>query len=257
MPNMMKISIIIATYNASKTLKRCLDSIISQKNSEVELIIIDGDSTDETLSVINSYSSDIDYVLSEKDNGLYDAWNKGVKAAKGDWIMFLGADDRLLSNALEKYIELISSVEINSFDYISAKVNYLDENDHFLKVIGKGWKWNEFRDKMTVAHVASLHNRSLFKQVGLFNTSYKICADYELLMRKKDKLSAFFLDEIIANMEFGGVSFSKAAIYETCKICNTYNSNSWLKSKYLVCRKLSEFYFFLFRLHIRRILQHK
>ncbi|MBP9970812.1 MAG: glycosyltransferase, partial [Paludibacteraceae bacterium] len=101
----MKISIIIATYNASKTLNRCLDSIVSQKNSEVELIIIDGGSTDETLSVINSYSSDIDYVLSEKDNGLYDAWNKGIKAAKGDWIMFLGADDQLLSNALEKYIE--------------------------------------------------------------------------------------------------------------------------------------------------------
>ena len=89
----MKISIIIATFNAELRLSRCLDSIISQKTEEIELLIIDGGSVDGTLKLIDSYKGCIDFVLTEKDNGIYDAWNKGIRQAKGEWIMFLGADD--------------------------------------------------------------------------------------------------------------------------------------------------------------------
>jgi len=224
-------------------LSRCLDSIISQKTEEIELLIIDGGSVDGTLKLIDSYKGCIDFVLTEKDNGIYDAWNKGIRQAKGEWIMFLGADDQLMPGALGMYLQFIRSMEGKICDYISARINYCNADGRLIKVIGKAWKWNEFKDKMTVAHVASLHNRSLFNQVGLFDTSYRICADYELLMRKRDKLAATFL-----------VSFSIAAIKETCRICNFHNENGFLKRCYLFMRKRAEFYFFILKMKLRKLL---
>lgn len=249
----MKISIIIATYNAQKRLGRCLDSIFSQKTDDVELIIIDGGSKDQTRSIIEDYKSIVDYSISEKDDGIYHAWNKGVKIAKGDWIMFLGADDCLTPGAIRKIMQYLSSINYDECDYVSAKINYLDEQGQLIKVIGKAWCWMEFRNKMTVAHVGSLHSRMLFNEIGLFDTNYKICADYELLMRKKENLRACFMNEVIASMEFGGVSLSTAAIYETLKICNTYSNNNLIVKLYLLIRKLTEFYFFLLRYRISRI----
>ena len=89
------ISIIIATYNAEKTLKRCLNSIVSQKKDQLELLIIDGCSTDRTMDIVREFAESIDVIVSEVDKGIYDAWNKGIRLATGEWIMFLGADDYL------------------------------------------------------------------------------------------------------------------------------------------------------------------
>ena len=100
---MKKISIIIATYNAEKTLQRCFDSIRNQKNEKIELIVIDGNSNDNTLSIIESNADIVDYYVSESDKGIYDAWNKGVKVSTGEWIEFLGADDKLLPDSLPLY----------------------------------------------------------------------------------------------------------------------------------------------------------
>ena len=102
----MYISIVIATYNAGKTLCNCLNSIVTQLTDDVELVIIDGGSRDNTNSIIESYGSQIAYHISEPDKGIYDAWNKGVKKAKGDWIMFVGADDVLLPEAIQTYLEV-------------------------------------------------------------------------------------------------------------------------------------------------------
>ena len=102
-----KISIIIATYNAGKTLARCLQSIREEKTNEIELLVIDGGSKDNTLDIINTYQDTIDYSCSEPDKGIYDAWNKGISHAKGDWMMFIGADDYLVGNALSDYLNKI------------------------------------------------------------------------------------------------------------------------------------------------------
>ena len=167
--------------------------------------------------------------------------------------MFLGADDCLTPGAIRKIMQYLSSINYYECDYVSAKINYLDEQGQLIKIIGKAWCWMEFHNKMTVAHVGSLHSRMFFNEIGLFDTSYKICADYELLMRKKENLRACFMNEVIASMEFGGVSLSTAAIYETLKICNTYSNNNLIVKLYLLIRKLTEFYFFLFRYRISRI----
>ena len=104
---MKLLSIIIATYNAGNTLDACLTSITKQKSSEIELLIIDGGSSDKTLDIIHSYGDKIDVLISEPDKGIYDAWNKGISHATGAWIMFIGADDILVENSLSPYIQYV------------------------------------------------------------------------------------------------------------------------------------------------------
>ena len=116
------LSIIIATYNAEKTLQRCLDSIIVQKSEEVELIIIDGGSTDNTVSIIKRNYKIIDYWISEKDKGIYDALNKGIDKANGKWIQFVGSDDFILPDALVDYLEFIKKTNTSGIDLITARV---------------------------------------------------------------------------------------------------------------------------------------
>lgn len=238
------ISIVIATYNASANLAKLLNSIISQKTDNVELIIIDGKSSDNTLSIIKEYEQFINYWISEPDKGIYDAWNKGVKAATGTWIMFLGADDVLLPNALQAYLELISNNNnLNKYDYISAQNQYIDKNGTILKILGNGASWNQMKKNMSAAHVGSLHSKkNLFNQVGGYNLDYRICGDYELLLRKKENLKNYFLPAQIAQMQAGGVSFTLQAIVETFKIRKehcTVNScyNSILFIKDILCYK--------------------
>lgn len=222
----MKISIIIATYNAAHTLNRCLDSILPQITSDVELILIDGASSDSTNQIISSYGDKICIHISEPDCGIYDAWNKGVRFAHGNWIMFIGADDILLPNSINLYLKVINETNsITSYDYICAKNEYVDKNGHLLKILGQEPSWNKMRQYMSCAHVASLHNKhNLFEILGDYNLNFRICADYELLMRKRDKLKYMYLDSHIARMCIGGMSFSTNAIIETFKIRKLYSS---------------------------------
>lgn len=219
MQNMKTItfSVIIATYNAVDSLQKTLNSIKNQTYTNYELIIIDGNSTDKTIEIIIKNKEIISYWISESDGGLYDAWNKGIEASTGNWITFLGAGDILDSNALLLYKEFIDS-STDILDYISAKIRRTDENGNFISILGKAWSWNKFKNSMTVAHVGSIHNRNLFSEIGTYNNSeYPICADYELLLRKKDRLKTGFLDMEIGEMPIGGVSFSVRALKESAK----------------------------------------
>lgn len=213
----MLISIVIATYNAGKTLRTCLESIIPQLTRDAELIIIDGGSKDGTNDIIASYGENVSYTISEPDKGIYDAWNKGVKVAKGDWVAFVGADDVLLPNALNAYLDCIKGTpDVNSYDYICALNEHVDENGKILKILGGKPVWNIYRRQMNAAHVASLHNRrNLFETIGEYDLQFKICADYDLLLRKRDKLKSIFIPVHIARMKVGGMSFSIKAIKET------------------------------------------
>lgn len=222
----MKISIIIATWNAAKTLRTCLDSIVPQLNKDVELILVDGGSKDETNEIIDSYGKKVSVHISEPDKGIYDAWNKGVKVAKGDWVMFVGADDVLLTSAIDTYLQTVNNtIDVNSYDYICAHNEYVDMKGKLLKILGDKPSWRAQRRGMAAAHVASLHNRhNLFETIGGYNLDFKICADYELLLRKKEKLRYLFIDAKIARMKVGGMSFSTRAIVEAYKIRKLHKS---------------------------------
>lgn len=201
------ISIIIAVYNGEKYIERAIKSVLSQSASNFELIIIDGNSTDNTIDIVKKYSSNISTFITEKDNGIYDAWNKGIKAAKGDWICFIGSDDEFYPPAIMKYTNYLNNViNYEAIDYVFSKVEYVDFSGKTLDINGKPWQWSEFRKHMSVSHVGSLHSIKYFKKYGLFNDEYKIAGDYEMLLRAQDSLKAFFLEEITVRMQLGGIS---------------------------------------------------
>lgn len=242
------ITIVIATYNAEAYLQTCLNSIIPQLNNDIELVIIDGESKDGTVEIIKNFKQYIKYWISEPDKGIYDAWNKGIKISNSKWIMFIGADDELFPNAINKYVNLLASQDFSSFDYISAQNEYVDSNDKLIKLLGEGAEWKLLRKGMSAAHVASLHHKkNLFENIGYYNLEFSLCADYELLLRKKNNLKSYFLPVRIGKMKVGGMSFSTRAIKQCYEIRKLHNSISPISNVILFLRDYFAFKFFKFR----------
>lgn len=229
MANVNKISIILATYNAGKYLEEALQSIILQNYPGLELIVIDGKSKDDTLSIIQKYQEHIFFWKSEPDKGIYDAWNKGISVSTGDWIMFLGSDDKLLQDSLISYSDFIRRAG-KDVEYISSKMIYTDINMNPYRTMGWEWEWPKFQLEMTVAHTGSLHSKKLFEKYGMYNTDYKIVGDFELLLRPGKKLRTAFLDKTTVMYRSGGASDSYAAILEAHKASRTSGKAPFFKS---------------------------
>ncbi len=203
------LSVITATFNSAQTLERTFQSLLNQQYKEFEYIVIDGSSKDGTRDIIMRYEgvfndNGISFQwISEVDSGIYDAWNKGLKLAKGKWISFLGSDDYYVENALTIYAEVLLSNPDTDLVYGNVQVMNVDEK---VKIIDGEWSWNTFKRHMNIAHVGSFHNNQYFKKFGVFDPFYKIAGDYELLLRKKDKLQTYHINEVLAIMSEGGVS---------------------------------------------------
>lgn len=208
-------SIILACFNAAKTIEKCFDSIRLQPREEFQLIVIDGGSEDNTATLIESNKDIIDAWISEPDEGIYDAWNKGLKHAAGEWILFVGADDYLLPHALKTYKDFIIGNDVSGVYYISSKAQIVSAQGERRRVFGWPWEWKVFRNKHVVAHPGSLHHRSLFERFGAYDTSYQIAGDYELLLRPKEKLNARFLNKITVEITEGGMSTGFSVCKET------------------------------------------
>jgi len=211
---MKQISIIIATYNSGKTLKRCLDSIIYQLEEHDEVLIIDGGSKDNTMEIVESYGNKISYSISEKDKGVYDAWNKGVKAAKGQFVVFIGSDDEMLPNTMSLYHSFINK-NGNDYDIICGKLYYVNEKGTVLRKVGEPWNWEKHcKRKLNFAHPGMLHNKRLFTRIGYFDLKYKICSDSDFLQRVGSEAKGGFIDNFLVRMSEGGVSDGYNAMVE-------------------------------------------
>ena len=203
------LSIITATFNSDKTLDETIFSVLNQDYTNFEYIIIDGKSKDKTLNIIKKYEAqfkkkNISYTwISELDSGIYNAWNKGLKLAKGNWISFLGSDDIYLDKALGLYAKNIVLDE--DVDFIHSKVKLVN-NGKVKFIVSDKWKWSKFKRYMKIAHVGSFHNKKFFEKFGLYNETFKISGDYEMLLRAKSELKTAFFDEFTAEMKDGGVS---------------------------------------------------
>ncbi len=200
------ITIVIACFNAGATLAEAIESILAQSRDDVELVVIDGASKDDTVAVIRRYADRLAYWVSEPDTGIYDAWNKGVRAARGQYIGFVGADDVLLPGALDAYARLIEAEP--EVEYLSARVQYGDGPK--ARLIGGPWSWPRSRHFMTVAHVGSLHRRSLFDRLGVYDDSFAVTGDYELLLRAGPPLRTAFMDHVTARMGVEGISSGRS-----------------------------------------------
>lgn len=217
----MKFTIITASFNSDKTIQRTIESVLNQTITDFEYVLIDGKSNDDTIEIIESFepifsTKGINFKwVSEPDCGIYNAWNKGLKLARGNWISFLGSDDYYLPTALEMYNELIDKSG-TSYDWLYSNVKY---ESVYSRVLDKVWRWKSFRRNITItpAHVGSFHNKKYFEKYGFFDESYKIAGDYEMLLRARDKLRTAKINKVTAVMQSGGVSNSmfKNVLQET------------------------------------------
>jgi glycosyltransferase involved in cell wall biosynthesis len=230
-PGKPLITIVTATYNVAKYLPAAIQSVRVQNYNNIEFIVVDGASTDGTVDVIRANEDVIDYWVSEPDKGIYDAWNKGVSLSSGEWIAFLGADDIYLAGAIQAYVTSIHTCGDNLPQYLSSRVN-LTSGSKVLRTIGQPWNWMAFRKYMNVAHVGSMHHRLLFEKYGLFDESYKICGDYEFLLRPRSSLRAAYLSEITVNMSIGGISGTNLQVFnETARAKVITGGRSFLLSQ--------------------------
>jgi glycosyltransferase involved in cell wall biosynthesis len=193
--NQNSISIIIVTYNAGGTLQQCLDSIYKQIHTAVEIIIIDGKSTDNTVAIIQQNSHKIAYWKSEPDEGVYHAMNKALDAITGKWVYFLGADDELLLAFSDMAKEL---TDPNTIYYANV---FADGAKRLGKLKDKQLA------KVGIYHQAMIYPSSVFKK-HRYNTKYRISADFALTMTLySDKDYKFeYKDYVIANFNHTGIS---------------------------------------------------
>jgi glycosyltransferase involved in cell wall biosynthesis len=204
------ISIIVAVFNGKTTLQQCLDSVAQQSYPNKELIVIDGGSEDGTVDLLNANGDKIAYCISEPDSGIYNAWNKGLAQAKGEWICFLGADDFFWdTQVLERMAEQLAKIP-PAIRVVYCQVMKLSVEGKALYTEGGPWPEakERFRQQyMSIPHPAVMHRKSLFEQHGKFDESFRIAGDYELLLRELKTGDAIFIPDIIlTGVRAGGIS---------------------------------------------------
>jgi len=213
------ISVITVTYNAVKTVENTLLSVLSQTFTDYEFIIVDGDSTDGTLEVLNKYRSHITHIVSEKDSGIYDAMNKAVALSAGNYIYFLGADDILKD--VNIFDLLKPDLLTGGYDLIAGAVIY-NTGRRFQSAFSFKTLLNN-----TIHHQAAFYNKALFLNFK-YDTNFRFIADYELNLRFYLNRSIYkykISDEVISICTEGGASRSE--------LSQAYNETNGIRFKVL------------------------
>ena len=193
----MKFSVITATYNSEDTIERTVRSVMAQGGVDIEHIIIDNCSKDKTLEIIAACKSPFVQVISEPDNGIYDAFNKGLKLASGEVVSFLNSDDYYLDGALSKAAENFKKHD--GAVCVHGNIQVAD------RICRPGRGFLSF-GKRRIFHPASFVQRLIFDVVGDFDTSFKIVADLDLFLRIPNELKFIHIDEPLTNFALGGIS---------------------------------------------------
>jgi len=207
----MKLSIVTVAYNAEATIADAVKSVVNQNRDgfELEYIIVDGASTDDTLKAIEPFRSEISRVISEPDHGLYDAMNKGILAATGDFIGILNADDAYEDNGVLK--DVAQTLAESSTDALYGDLNYVDGNNPD-KVIRR-WRSGSMHSKSFLRgwmppHPTFFLSRKLYIEHGLYSLELRSAADYELMLRmlQKHHTTISYLPRVLVKMATGGMS---------------------------------------------------
>lgn len=198
------VSIIIATYNSGKTLRRALDSVLNQSFQDWECIVVDGASKDNTIEIVKEFvSKDARFrYISEPDHGIYDAFNKGWKMAKGEWVMYLGSDDEYTKDGIKALMEKSDGADVVYGD------TYLRFSDEKVKYQHSYTPKSLFtRHSMPCCHQSLMMKRNVIEAMGGFNEQYKILADKELVMRSFVAQCHFVvIDVAVSIFSIGGIS---------------------------------------------------
>jgi glycosyltransferase involved in cell wall biosynthesis len=205
----LKVSIVTIALNAKETLEDTIRSVLNQSYDDLEYIVVDGASTDGSLDIINKYRDNIDLVISEPDEGLYYAMNKGISMATGDVIGILNADDTYAgTDIIEK---VARKMDETGADSLYGDLNYVHRNSPGNVV--RRWKSGKFKRAFflkgwMVPHPTFFVNKWVYVHFGLYNTRLKTSADYEFMLRVlyKGKISTCYLPQVMVNMKMGGRS---------------------------------------------------
>lgn len=227
------LSIIIPVYN-NILIERALKSLKKYKNSHIEIIVIDGNSTDGTKDIISNYRGIIDLFISENDFGPYDAANKGIKKAKGEWLFWFAADDVLLVNP----IEIIKKYSTEEIDIICGSI--IEEKPLNKKQICcSNTDLRRLNYHCSLRQPATFFRRKLFIENGLYNTEYKYAADREIFLRFRDAGVKFnIIKEQIVYFSYGGLTTSD-------KVLKTYMEDYKISVRYKVNRILAMIIFII------------
>ena len=198
----MKITIATPCYNSVNSIEKTIQSVLKAKSeNDIEYIIVDGSSTDGTLDIVNRYRDDIDIIVSEKDAGIYDAFNKCVKIATGDYILILAADDYLLDGAIERFI---SSVKVDTEVWVGSVVIYYE-----------GYYQYMFSDKnlsmlhycCSLRHPAAFFRKDVYEKYGYYNPELKVSGDRDIFLRMFEQGVSFQIEDIpVVFFSMDGVS---------------------------------------------------
>ena len=207
----MKVSIITVVYNGAATIRQCIESVLRQDYNNIEYIIIDGQSTDETLKIAHEYQASIHTIISEPDRGIYDAMNKGIQQATGDVVGILNADDwyhdtRVISDVVGTFLSTKADAVYGDLMYVKpdepskAKRTWLSGTYHTGRFL---WGWMP-------PHPTFFLKKQKYEQYGLFRLDLGSAADYELMLRMihKERISLAYLPRVLVKMSLGGVSNS-------------------------------------------------
>ena len=247
------ISIITATFNSAKTLKDTIQSVLRQTNKDFEYLIIDGGSTDETIDIVKSYESEFSGRLkwvSENDQGIYDAMNKGIKMASGDVVGILNSDDYFTSDDILQTVD--NAFKSHEIDAIYGDIHFIRDGNpqkcvryYSSRMFRPFW----LRFGFMPAHPSFYCKREVFEKAGLYSLDYKIGADYEMMVRlfKKYRIMSQYINKDFVTMRTGGASNNNVRsritlINEDVKACKengVYTNSLFVMLKFMY--KIFEF----------------
>lgn len=204
----MKVSIITAVYNSHDTIGQAIESVLSQRHANIQLIVIDAASTDGTLEVLERYASRISVLVSEPDRGIYDALNKGIELATGDVVGFLHSDDLLADE--DAVLRVVATMEDSTIDAVYGDLVYVRKDDPSRVV--RTWRAGAFkpadmRRGWMPPHPTFYARRAIYERLGVFDTTFRIAADYDCMLRfLLASIKVAYIPQLQVRMRVGGVS---------------------------------------------------
>lgn len=229
------VSIITVVYNGEKHIEQTIKSVLNQTYSNIEYLIIDGASTDNTLKIINQYKEKITQFVSEEDSGIYNAMNKGLALAKGEIIGILNADDYYFENTIQQVVEAFSASKSDLIYGNMVKLKTL-QNIDYLKEVAPNISLIE--QTMPIFHPATFVKKSVYEKIGGFNEKYKLSADYDFIYRAyKNNLNFEYIPQPLTVFRIDGISSTNCQSYkEGYKILVSHGSPYDKKMKRLVLK---------------------